>query len=98
MKKIILIGFCILMVLIAACNKPPEPECHTEYYGSREKNMIDVPLTKNECTNKSGPNTDCTLINWTDQHQDGWMELRWLPEYLEKGYITSYLEIYKHTN
>ncbi len=26
---------------------------------------------------------------------DGWAELRWLPEYLEEGYITSYLEITK---
>ncbi len=25
----------------------------------------------------------------------GWAELRWLPEYLEEGYITSYLEINK---
>ena len=25
----------------------------------------------------------------------GWSEVRWLPEYLERGYITSYLEISK---
>ncbi len=25
----------------------------------------------------------------------GWSELRWLPEYLENGYITSYLEVSK---
>jgi len=23
----------------------------------------------------------------------GWFEIKWLPEYLEKGYITSYLEV-----
>ncbi len=28
----------------------------------------------------------------------GWSELRWLPEYLENGYITSYLEINKNAS